>query len=184
MKRLYLAGKQTSIFRYFGMFTPSQSQRVAAGLSLRLALPFFSDLFSSHRDWVLQRSPEIIPVLQTQHYTRKSHLFHPWMSLTGFLWCSVLKQNSILSFCFCCTSNLLCLCLCSLPPAPHASVLHLLSGSGAGPGAERGGAACQHHAAQPDVHPGLLQHDCSPLAMAQWLMLLFMSPWETFNWLI
>lgn len=30
MKCLYLAGKQTSIFRYFGMFTPSQSQCVAA----------------------------------------------------------------------------------------------------------------------------------------------------------
>lgn len=31
--------------------------------------------------------------------------------------------------------------------APYAPILYLLSGSGAGPGAERGTAAGQHHAA-------------------------------------
>lgn len=41
-------------------------------------------------------------------------------------------------------------------PAPHALLLHLLSGSGAGPGAECGAAAGQHHPAQPDLHPGEL----------------------------
>lgn len=41
-----------------------------------------------------------------------------------------------------------------LPLAPHAPVLHLFFGSGAGPGAECGTAPGQHHSAQPDFHPG------------------------------
>lgn len=53
-------------------------------------------------------------------------------------------------------SNLIFVHLFSLPPAPNAPLLHLLSGSGAGPGAEHWTAAGHHHPAHPDLHPGKL----------------------------
>lgn len=65
----------------------------------------------------------------------------------------------------------------SLPPAPHAALLHLLSGSGAGPGAECGAAAGQHHPAQPDLHPGTeITHNLLLLLILECLLLQYVVP--------
>lgn len=88
------------------------------------------------RDRVLQRPPEIIPVFQTQYYTCKLHSLSPLKSCNFF----IVHDRHLIA--------------CSLPLAPHASFLHLLSGSGAGPGAECGPAAGQQHPAQPNLHSG------------------------------